>query len=521
MSAARRGTVYLIGAGPGNEGLVTARALELVRSADVLLVDRLIPRELREEAPDGAEVIDVGKTAGNHAMPQDQINDRLVAEAQSGRRVVRVKGGDPYLFGRGGEEAIRCRDAGVPFEVVPGVTSAFAACAAAGIPVTHRDLSRHVTVVTASAGRDGQGDPDYEWLARSDGTIVLLMGLRRVGHVAARLVEGGMSSTQPVAVISRGTTSQQRVVTATLATIEQQVEQARLASPAIIVVGSVVELREQLAWFERRPLFGARVAVTRARAQSSDLVRELVDLGASVAEVPAIRTEPLDPAALDAAIDRLGDTECVVFTSRNGVDVVFARLRERGLDARSLGGVRTIAVVGQGTADQLAVHGLRADVVPPVGHRTAVGLLEQLTQLPVGAGTRCAIFRAERGDERLPDGLRGIDVDVEVVPVYRTVVEPASDEQVEALVASDVVTFTSAACVTNAVAMLPPGAEMPPCVTIGPTTTAAALEAGLRVLQEADVPSIAGITEAVVERALANRGVQPWCHAATSAPLPA
>jgi uroporphyrinogen III methyltransferase/synthase len=504
MSGARRGTVYLVGAGPGSEGLVTARALELVRSADVLLVDRLIPRELRDEARADAEIIDVGKTAGDHAMPQEQINERLVTEALAGRSVVRVKGGDPYLFGRGGEEAIRCRAAKVPFEVVPGVTSAFAACAAAGIPVTHRDLSRHVTVVTASAGRDGQGDPDYEWLARSDGTIVLLMGLRRVAHVAEQLVAGGMDQAMPCAVISRGTTGEQRVVSGMLSTIGQLVEQARLASPAIIVVGEVVELREHLAWFERRPLFGTRVAVTRARAQSSELAADLTELGAMVVEVPAIRTERLDPAPLDAALEQLIGCETVVFTSRTGVDAVFARLAERGLDARVFGSVRTIAVVGQGTADELARHGIRADLLPPVGARTAVGLRDELAKLPL-FGTRCILFRAERGDDRLPDGLIGIDVDVTVVPVYRTVVEPATPEQVAALEACDIVTFTSASTVTNTLAMVDGDPDrLPTCITIGPTTSEAARAAGLTVAREAELPSITGITAAVVEHAMSR-----------------
>ncbi len=515
--AARPGTVYLVGAGPGNEGLVTRRALELVESADVLLVDRLIPRELREHARADALIVEVGKTAGDHAMPQEEINDRLVAEALAGRSVVRVKGGDPYLFGRGGEEAMRCRAAGVAFEVVPGVTSAFAACAAAGIPVTHRDLSRHVTVVTASAGRDGQGDPDYAWLARTDGTLVLLMGLRRVAHVADQLIAGGMEASRPAAVISRGTTSTQRVVTASIGTLAAEVERAKLASPAIIVVGDVVALREHLDWFERRPLFGTKVAVTRARAQASDLVQRLTDLGASVVEVPMIRTERLDPAPLDAVIERLSSIDTLLFTSRPGVAAFFDRLAERGLDARALGNVRHVGVVGGGTADACREHGIVPDVIPPVGKRTAVGLLEAMQQLPL-FGTTCAIIRAERGDERLREGLERLDVQVLFAPVYRTVVEPASKAQIDGLLDADVVTFTSESTVRNAYAMLPPGSILPPCVTIGPTTTAAALAAGIRVLQEATDPSIDSLVAAVVDRALDNEGTSPWRHAAARAP---
>lgn len=506
--AARPGTVYLVGAGPGDIGLVTQRAIALVRSADVLLVDRLIPRELLDEARSDAQRIDVGKTAGDHAMPQELINERLVAEALAGRSVVRVKGGDPYLFGRGGEEAIHCRAEGVPFEVVPAVTSAFAACADAGIPVTHRDVARNVTVVTASAGRDGKGDPDYAWLARTDGTLVLLMGLRRVDHVAEQLITNGMPSHRPAAVISRGTTSEQRVVTATLGTLGRIVEQAELPSPAIIVVGDVVELREHLAWFEERALFGLRIAVTRARAQSSELVERLTELGASVTEVPTIRTERLEAAALDALIEELPDIATLVLSSRNGAEALFDRLDARGLDARVLAGTQ-VAVVGAATAQACRARGVRADVMPPVGSRTSVGLLEALGKLPI-YGTRIAIVRAETGDARLPDGLAQLGVDVKLVAAYRTVVDVASTRQGNALATSDLVTFTSESTVRNALALLPEGASMPPAITIGPTTSAAARAAGIEVVAEAAEPSIDMLVQTLVAHAAyVRRAVTP------------
>jgi uroporphyrinogen III methyltransferase/synthase len=498
--AAQPGTVYLVGAGPGDSGLVTRRALELVRSADVLLVDRLIPHDLIDEARADAERIDVGKTAGNHAMPQEEINQRLVDEALAGRRVVRVKGGDPYLFGRGGEEAIHCREAGVPFEVVPAVTSAFAACADAGIPVTHRDLSRHVTVVTASAGRDGQGDPDYGWLAQSDGTLVLLMGLRRVAHVAEQLVAGGMSPDRPAAVISRGTTSDQRTVTATISTLAAEVEAASLASPAIIVVGETVALREQLGWFEQRPLFNTHVAVTRARAQSSALVAQLTTLGASVAELPAIRIEPLPSDELDALLDERASLEVLVLTSRNGADALFTRLADRGLDSRALAGIR-IAAVGSATAEACAAHGITPDIVPPAGARTSLGLLDELCALGLPSGWGCGVVRAEQGDERFLQGLVDAGARVVLARAYRTVVEPASDEQVADLLEADVVTFTSESTVRHVLAMLEARGmsvdELPPAVTIGPTTSAAARDAGLYVAGEASDPGIEPLVEAV------------------------
>ncbi|MCW2922656.1 MAG: uroporphyrin-III C-methyltransferase [Thermoleophilia bacterium] len=499
--AARPGTVYLVGAGPGDPGLVTRRALELVRSADVLLIDRLVPVGLADEAPAAAERIDVGKVAGNHAMAQDDINARLVAEAQAGRRVVRLKGGDPYLFGRGGEEALACREAGVPFEVVPAVTSAFSACADAGIPVTHRDIARHVTVVTASAGRDGQGDPDYGWLAQSDGTVVLLMGLRRVAHVAAALIAGGAPPDRPAAVVARGTTAAQRTVVATLATLAEAVGQAALPSPAIIVVGDVVALRDGLDWFEQRPLFGTRVAVTRARAQASSLVARLADLGAEVVEAPAIRIEPLPVGEVDAAVDSLDDAHVLAFTSANGVERFFERLAARGRDARALSGLR-VAVVGTASADACRRHGVEPDVIPPVGARTGAGLVDSLTTQGVEHGTLVVVVRAEAGDEALVDGLRAHGAHVHVARAYRTVVEPPSADLVAQLRDCDLVTFTSASTVHHLVeAAAAHGiavGDLPPAISIGPTTTAAAEAAGLHVRAQAAEPSVASLVEALV-----------------------
>jgi uroporphyrinogen III methyltransferase/synthase len=510
------GTVYLVGSGPGDGDLVTLRARALVAAADILLIDKLGTTSLVPLARPGAELVDVGKVAGNHAMPQAAINDLLVESARAGRIVVRLKGGDPYLFGRGGEEALACRAAGVPFEVVPAVTSAFSGAAAAGIPVTHRDLSRHVTVVTASAGRDGKGDPDYQWLAQSDGTIVLLMGLRRISHIAAQLIKHGMSQSTPVAVISRATTSEQRTVTGSLAAIGSLVERAQLPSPAIIVVGEVVALREELNWFERRPLFGTRIGVTRARAQASALVDRLERLGAQVVETPLIRTEPLPLDELDAAIDALPGLGTLAFTSRNGVELFFARLLERGLDARALHGIR-IAVVGTASDAALRPWGLRADVIPALGQRTSMGLLDTLGNLPI-FGTRAIIVRAETGDERLPEGLARLGADTTVAHVYRTVVEEPDAATSAALMACDVITLTSESTARRAAETLPEAGERPPVITIGPTTTSAALWAGFTVLEQAADASIDAVVDAVIARAAANHGRLRWDIADADAP---
>ncbi|HEY5173766.1 MAG TPA: uroporphyrinogen-III C-methyltransferase, partial [Acidimicrobiia bacterium] len=347
-------TVYLVGAGPGDPGLLTRRGEELLRVADVVVFDRLAPRALLELARPGAELFDVGKAPGDVAMTQAEINALLVARGAAGQEVVRLKGGDPFVFGRGGEEAEACIAAGVAFEVVPGVTSAIAAAAYAGIPVTHRGVSTSFTVVT------GHEDPtkeasDTRWdvLASVGGTIVVLMGAGRVAEIAKALIAGGRDETTPVAAVRFGTRSDQHTVRATLATIAD----AGVESPSAIVVGDVAAL--DFSWFETRPLFGRTVVVTRAREQASELRARLVALGANVLELPTIRIAPIDFTLPD-----LAELRWIVFTSANGVDAFFDRgLAPSDLDARALAAAR-IAVIGPGTAAALARRGLRADLVP-------------------------------------------------------------------------------------------------------------------------------------------------------------
>jgi uroporphyrinogen III methyltransferase/synthase len=495
------GIVYLVGAGPGDPGLVSRRALELVRNAEVLVFDRLAAPALVAEAPPGCDVIDAGKVAGDHTLTQDETNALIVERARAGRRVVRLKGGDPFLFGRGGVEAIACRQAGVAFEVVPGVTSAFAVAAYAGIPVTHRGIAHHVTVITASAGADGKGDPDYEWLAKSDGTLVFLMGLRRIAHIAAQLVLHGAPYDRPVAVISRGTTSEQRTVVGDLGSIADLVAEARLASPAIVVVGDVVTVREQVEWFERRPLFGRNVTVTRARAQSSELVAALRALGANVIECPTIRVVEADPAPLDAAIADMQRFRYLLLTSRNGADSFFDRLDAAGLDARALHGVRVCAV-GSGTAEACAEAGIAVDVVPPRGKRTSAGLLEVLGEEPLW-GEHVLLVQGEQADTRLPEGLRAAGSQVEVVHAYATEMEVPDAPTLLGALRSDLVTFTSASTVQNLARLVPEELTPPKAVTIGPVTTTAAREHGFEVVGEASDPSIGGLVVEVL-KALAD-----------------
>ncbi len=479
-------TVYLVGAGPGDPGLLTRRGEELLRAADVVVFDRLAPSALLELARPDAELIDVGKAPGDAPMSQSDINAVLVDRGMAGREVVRLKGGDPFVFGRGGEEAEACINAGLPFEIVPGITSAIAAAAYAGIPVTHRRVSTSFTVVTGHEDPTKGGD-DTRWdaLAQSGGTLVILMGAGRIEGIAKALIAGGRAESTPVAAVRNGTRTDQYTVRATLGTIAA----IGVESPSAIIVGDVAGL--DFGWFERRPLFGRTVVVTRAREQASELRARLVALGASVLELPAIEITPLDFAVPD-----LARFDWTVFTSANGVDAFFDRgLAPAGLDARALAPVR-VAAIGPGTAQALAQRGLRADLVP---ERFVAESL--LAAFPAGPG-RVLLARAEQARDVLPEGLTEKGFEVEVLPVYRTrPVAPAADA-LDRLQRGgvDAITFTSSSTVDNfcdaAAARLPD--PQPPVVSIGPVTSETARARGLRVDAEADPHTIDGLVEALV-----------------------
>ena len=387
------GIVYLVGAGPGDPGLMTRRSLELIAAADVVLYDRLIPPGALDGARPDAELRYVGKEPGRPAVEQEQINEQLVELGRAGRRVVRLKGGDPFVFGRGGEEAEALAAAGVAFEVVPGVTAGVAAPAYAGIPVTHRDAASAVAFVTGHEDPSKDGSAlDWDALARFPGTLVFYMGIKNLPLIAERLTAAGRPASEPAAVVARGTLGGQRTVTGTLGEIASLVAAAGIRPPAVTLVGPVAELRETLAWLERRPLHGETVAVTRARAQASGLAARLRELGADVVETPAIRIEPL-PVELPEPPDLL------VLTSPNGVRLFFEALRG---DARALAGTR-VAAIGPGTAAALREHGVEADVVPE--RFVAEGLLEALEGEPLD-GRRVVVARAAEARDVLPDGLR-------------------------------------------------------------------------------------------------------------------
>jgi uroporphyrinogen III methyltransferase/synthase len=505
--SARPGVVYLVGAGPGDPGLMTARSLELLASADVVLHDRLIPPGALDRARPDAELVYVGKRPGAAPVPQRQIEERMVAEARRGRSVVRLKGGDPFVFGRGGEEAEALAAEGVAFEVVPGVTAGVAAPAYGGIPVTHRDDASAVAFVTGHEDPEkGEGAIDWDALARFPGTLVLYMGVARLAANAAALVAAGRDPAEPAAVVERGTMDGQRAVSATLATIAEAVEREGLGAPAIVVIGPVAARREQVSWRELRPLHGRKVVVTRARAQASGLAARLRDLGAEVVELPAIRIEPrIDTAEVRQAVASLHTYALVCLTSPNGVRLLFEAMAEQGRDARALANA-TVAAIGPGTAAALAERGVIADVVP--GRFVAEALVEALEPVEV-QGRPVLVARAAEARDVLPQALRERGAEVDVVSLYGTLREEPAPEAVDAARDADYVTFTSSSTVRNLVEAL--GERMPGdarVVSIGPVTSDAARAAGLEVAVEAARHDVEGLVAALLADAGGSRALR-------------
>ena len=505
---ARSGVVYLVGAGPGDPGLMTARSLELVASADVILHDRLIPPGAVAGARADAEVVDVGKRPASPAVPQREIESLMVERARAGRSVVRLKGGDPFVFGRGGEEAEALAAAGIAHEVVPGVTAGVAAPAYAGIPVTHRDDASAVAFVT------GHEDPDkpetaLDWsaLAAFPGTLVVYMGVKQAPAIVERLVAAGREAAEPAAAVERGTMPGQRVVTAALAELPRAISEAGLEPPAILLTGPVAARRDPIAWLERRPLHGRRVVVTRARAQASGISATLRALGADVVELPAIRIEPrIDSPEVRDAIAGLHTYAVVCLTSPNGVRLLFDAMAAQGRDARALANA-TVAAIGPGTAAALAERGVIADLVPE--RFVAEALVDALAELDL-AERPVLVARAAEAREVLPDALRERRADVDVVALYETVAEQPDRQALEAAAEADYVTFTSSSTVRNLLAAIgdgfPSGARV---VSIGPVTSAAARDAGLEVHVEATRHDPGGLVEALLDDARARGPASP------------
>lgn len=497
--------VYLVGAGPGDPGLITVKGRDCIAAADVVIYDYLASPALLACARADAELIYVGKKGGDHTLSQEEINRLLVAKALPGVTVTRLKGGDPFIFGRGGEEAEILAAENISYEIVPGVTSAIAAAAYAGIPLTHRKMTATVAFVTGHEDPlKAESNVDWQALATGIGTLVFFMGVKNLADIAQRLVAAGRPAQTPVAVIRWGTTAHQQTVVGTLASIDARAREAGIKAPAIIVVGAVVALRDTLRWYEERPLLGKTIVVTRAREQASDLVERLSDLGAACLEIPTIRVAPPeDTRPLSRAIGRLEGYDWIVFTSVNGVSFFFERLFAAGLDVRALHRLRT-AAIGPATAARLRTFGLNTDIIPSTYQAEAV--IAAFAGEALG-GKKILVARAQEARPILPIELRKMGAQVDEVPAYQTLaVKDGLPELIGALSAGkvDAVTFTSSSTVKNFVALLPEkdAARLLSGVTvacIGPITADTAKALGLQVDIVAAAFTIPGLCDAIVD----------------------
>jgi uroporphyrinogen III methyltransferase / synthase len=500
----RRGTVYLVGAGPGDPGLLTRRGAELLGRADVVVYDALVNSELLKLAPSTAELIYGGKRSKRHALLQGELNELLVKKAREGKNVVRLKGGDPYTFGRGGEEGQQLAAAGVAFEIVPGISSVVAALNYAGIPLTHRDYCSSFTVIT------GHQDPeveetgiDWEQLARTPGTKVVLMGLKNIRQIMLKLIRHGLAESTPVAMVRWGTLPRQQTITGTAATIADAIERTGFGAPAVTVIGDVVRLREQLNWFEQRPLFGERVVVTRARDQAAMLSSRLSELGAEVLEIPMIRTAPpLNRTPLVEALTGIGGYDWLVFTSANGVTSFFDYFFKAFRDLRDIGGVR-IAAVGPVTAAHLTDLHLQVDLMPEKFEAAAVA--SALLELESLENLKILLLRAEQATPELPKELEAKGAIVDDVPVYRTVPEPEPSTEASDSLRSegaDWVTFTSGSTVEHfhqrfdLVELLRRHPQLR-VASIGPETSRVLQALGISPAVEADPHTVPGLVDAL------------------------
>jgi len=502
------GKVYLVGAGPGDPGLITLRGKYLLEHAEVVVYDYLANPKLLSYVPKNAQLIYAGKKGGGlHAFTQDGINKLLVQLAKEGKMVVRLKGGDPFIFGRGAEEIEELVGENIEFEVVPGVTSATAAATYAGIPITHREYTASVAFVT------GHEDPtkkfsniSWEKLATGAGTIVIYMGIKTLPSITQKLIDFGRSPDTPVAVVRWASTPQQRSVVGTLATICEVVQQADIKPPALVIVGEVVKLRSTIDWFERRPLFGRRIVVTRTREQASDLVAQLEEHGAEVLEYSTIHIEPVDDYRIvDQAIEGIADYQWLLFTSLNAVTHFFQRLTALGHDSRHLAGTQ-VAVVGKATAEELLKYGVKADLLPD--KFTGEGLAEALLRTEV-KGNRILLPRALRASEILPEMLIDAGAQVTIAPVYRNVPpqgpkEELRDQLLEGSI--DLVTFTSSSTVTNFLTLIDAASDEElhrlldrvTIAAIGPITAETIRAHGLRVDIQPERYTISDMVQAIV-----------------------
>jgi uroporphyrinogen III methyltransferase/synthase len=501
------GKVFLVGAGPGDPGLITVRGMEVLRTADAVVFDRLASDLLLREARKDAERIDAGKRRDEHRMTQDEINGELVRLAREGKVVCRLKGGDPFVFGRGGEEALALAEADVPWEVVPGVTSPIAAAAYAGVPVTQRGMAASFTVVTGSEDPEKPGSLiDWPALANVGGTLSFIMGWKSMPEIVSSLIANGLDRETPAALVQWGTTARQKTVTAPLHAIVDRGVEAGMGAPVVLIVGEVVGLREKLQWFDARPLFGRRVLVTRARSQASNLAAALEAHGAETVQAPAIAIVTVeDPGPLDEALGRLSSYDWVAFTSANAVRGIWERVEAAGLDARSFGASK-LAAVGPTTARSLLEVGLRPDLIPD--RYDAESVVEEFRARGI-TPARVLFPRSSIGRETLAEGLREMGAQVDEVTAYETQVpENSAQNALRAYEDGiDITTFTSSSSVMNLVSLL--GGDVSPVnntlvACIGPVTADMARANGIDVSLVAGEQSIEALVQAIVAHARAG-----------------
>jgi uroporphyrinogen III methyltransferase/synthase len=497
------GKVYLVGAGPGDPGLITVKGLRCLENAQVIVYDRLLDPSLLDSAPASAEQIFVGKETGRQILNQGQINQLLLDQARAGNSVVRLKGGDPFVFGRGGEEALHLAEHNIPFEVIPGVTSPVGVAAYAGIPLTHRGIATSFTVVTGSEDPSKPNSAvNWRALASTGGTLVVLMGWSTMEHILDALMNEGLDPSTPVALVQWGTWPKQLTVTGRIDNIVDLGREAQLSAPLIAIIGNVVNLHEQLSWFEHRPLFGKRVLVTRSRTQASKLSGQLRDLGAQPVELPTIDIAPLENTSeLDSALDRLAAFKWVIFTSANAVETVLRQLNAQRRDSRAFAGI-SVGAIGPATAVALKDHGLVADFIPATSVSEAV--VQELSQRYNWNDVSVLLPGADIGRDALAQGLAGLGATVEQVSAYRTVeAQDAGSAAVAAIEEGiDIVTFTSSSTVKNLMSALSNDGRVLTASTIaciGPVTASTAQELGLRVDLIAKEHNVEGLVDVLVD----------------------
>lgn len=496
-----KGKVYLIGAGPGEYKLMTLKGMEIIKKADVIYYDRLVNPAYLKEAKKDCELIYVGKESDNHTMPQEIINQQLAQKAKEGKLVARLKGGDPYVFGRGGEEGEVLYAEGIDFEVVPGITSAIGGLCYAGIPITHRDYASSFHVITAHL-KDTEQSLDWKVLSQLKGTLVFLMGVSNLKTIAEKLIEQGKSKETPAAVINWATRSNQRVVTGNLADIYEKAQEAKLQSPSLIVIGEVIRLREKLNFFESRPLFGKNIVVTRAREQSSSLVSKIEELGGNAVEIPAIKIKRLENnKPLEEAILNLKEYSYIIFTSINGVDIFFEKLFSLGKDSRALA-LAKLVVIGRATGEALERYGLRPDIMPK--RFVSEDIVEALKDT-ISSNDKILLPRAKEAREYLAEELSKL-CSVTEISTYETVIDNSEKEKLQELMRErsiDYITFTSSSTVENFIALL--GRENVKLlhgiklVSIGPITSKTLRSYNLDIYKEAEEYTIDGVVKCILE----------------------